>query len=227
MIDEKQVSLTLTTDNDIILDEDFDFDGFQVVRGEYFAHVREPSFTFFRDKVSVNTACIKKLSDVEYIQFLINSEKKQLALLPCKESDRDSFRWYTQSGDKRMPRQISSRIFSAKVLSMMDWNPDFKYKLLGKLIDTGKQVIFLFDLTSPEIFITESNDAGDKLSRRASYPAEWQNQFGIPVNEHPSSLKVSIFNGHAVFGVEDTTENAGKEEVPIEQPGDDEAVDMH
>ena len=40
-------------------DDAFSYDGYQVVRGEFFAHTYEPSFTFNSSKVSVNTACIK------------------------------------------------------------------------------------------------------------------------------------------------------------------------
>ena len=43
---------------------DFSYDGFQVVRREFFAHIFEPSITFNNCKVGFNTACINKLSDV-------------------------------------------------------------------------------------------------------------------------------------------------------------------
>ena len=49
---------------EVIDDDSFSYDGYQVVRGEFFAHIYEPSFTFNNYKVSVNTACIKKLPDV-------------------------------------------------------------------------------------------------------------------------------------------------------------------
>ena len=35
---------------------DFDFEGYQVVRGEFFSHLYEPSFSFNNDKVYVNSA---------------------------------------------------------------------------------------------------------------------------------------------------------------------------
>ena len=44
----------------VVEDDAFSYDGYQVVRGEFFAHTYEPSFTFNSNKVSVNTACIKK-----------------------------------------------------------------------------------------------------------------------------------------------------------------------
>lgn len=189
-------------DMEVIRDEAFNYEGYQVVRGEFFAHMYEPTFVFYRNKVFVNAACLRKLDDVEYVQILVNPEKKQLAVMPCRESDKDSFRWCTGSTN-RHPRQISCPIFYAKVQSLMNWTPDFKYKLLGKLIDTGSQLLFVFDLSTPEIFVPKDED--NRISRKATYPAEWQNQFGIPVSAHQNTLQVSVFNGHAVFKIEDNS----------------------
>ena len=30
---------------------------------------------------------------------------------------------------------------------------------------------------------------------------EWENQFGLPVEEHRKQLQVNIFNGYTVFGI--------------------------
>ena len=57
---------------EIITDEDFCYDGYQVVRGEFFAHVQEPSITFNNCRVALNTASIRKLPTVEYVQILVN-----------------------------------------------------------------------------------------------------------------------------------------------------------
>ena len=46
------------------LDEmDFSYDGYQVVRGEFFAHLFEPSITFNNNRVYLNMACIRKLPE--------------------------------------------------------------------------------------------------------------------------------------------------------------------
>ena len=39
------------------LGDDFDFDGFQVVRREFFAHTTEPAVSFNNCKFYVNSAC--------------------------------------------------------------------------------------------------------------------------------------------------------------------------
>ena len=197
------ITSTPTSQMEVIDDDSFSYDGYQVVRGEFFAHIYEPSFTFNNYKVSVNTACIRKLPDVEYVQILVNPIDKKLAVRPCREEEKDSFRWCS-SGKKRSPKQITCRIFFAKVISLMDWNPNYRYKILGKLIRSGNEILFIFDLTSPEIFPRTIKDNGNVTTARTpSYPEEWKNQFGIPVEEHQKSMQVNIFEGYAVFDIQE------------------------
>jgi len=190
---------------DAIEDANFSYDGYQVVRGEYFAHLHEPSITFNRSKVSLNTACLKRLPNVDYVQILVNSEERRLAVRPCGEDEKDSFPWSTI---KRKPKQITCRVFFAKIVDLMDWNPEFRYKLLGKLIKSGNEYLFIFDLTATEIYQrTIQEGEKPKTSRTPVFPAQWQNQFGLPVEEHGKQLQVNIFNGYTVFGIKDKENN--------------------
>ena len=198
----------------VVEDDAFSYDGYQVVRGEFFAHTYEPSFTFNSNKVSVNTACIKKLPDTDFVQILVNPDEKKLAVRPCQEDEKDSFRWCSATS-KRSPRQITCRIFFAKVVSLMGWNSAYRYKLLGKLIKSDNELLFVFDLTTPEIFVrSEKEDGKIKTSRTPSYPEEWQNQFGVPVEEHQNSLQINMFDGYAVFGISESNTTSTPEENP-------------
>lgn len=191
-----------TNEMPILDDNSFNYEGYQVVRGEFFSHIYEPSFTFNNYKVSVNTACIKKLPDFDYVQILVNPDEKKLAVKPCKEDEKDSFRWCSATS-KRSPKQITCRMFFAKVISLMNWNPDYRYKLLGKLIRSGGELLFVFDLTSPEIYRRISKKDGEPSSTKVpAYPESWKNQFGLPVEEHKRQMQISVFNGYAVFGLE-------------------------
>ena len=190
---------------DAIEDPNFSYVGYQVVRGEYFAHLHEPSITFNRSKVSLNTACLKRLPHVDYVQILVNSEERKLAVRPCREDEKDSFPWSTI---KRKPKQITCRVFFAKIVDLMDWNQEFRYKLLGKLIKSGNEYLFIFDLAATEIYqrIIQEGEK-PKTSRTPVFPAQWQNQFGLPVEEHGKQLQVNIFNGYTVFGIKDKENN--------------------
>ena len=77
-------------DDVIELRDDFDFDGYQVVRREFFAHTFEPSITFNNYKVYVNAACLNKFPHADCVQLLINRESRILGLRPCTEFERDA-----------------------------------------------------------------------------------------------------------------------------------------
>jgi len=119
-------SQTLSDDESILeMGEDFNIDGFQVVRREFFAHLREPAITFNDRKVYVNSACLAKFPHVEFVQALINPETKIFALRPCAEGSRGSFQWCLDSKGKRKPKPTTCTLFFAKLFSMMDWNADY------------------------------------------------------------------------------------------------------
>ncbi len=154
----------------------------------------------------MNTACLTRMPNVDYVQILVNPKDKKLAIRPSKEDEKDSFLWCTSKGTNRKPKQITCRLFFAKVIQLMDWNPDYRYKLLGKLIQSGSEYLFIFDLTATEIYQRLQNDnEKPKTSRTPVFPAEWQNQFGLPVEEHRQLLQVNIFDGYAVFGLKEKT----------------------
>ena len=74
---------------------DFNYDGYQVVRREFFAHINEPSVTFNNYKFYVNTACLNRFPQVDYVQVLVNQESRILAIRPCRAEDRDACAWCT------------------------------------------------------------------------------------------------------------------------------------
>ena len=150
-------------------DKSFSYDGYQVVRGEFFAHIFEPSVTLNREKVSVNVACLRKLPGTEYVQFLVNPTEKKLAVKPSSEEIKDSFRWCSGEGKNRKPKTITCRIFSGKVMSLMNWNPEYRYKILGKLIRAKSDLLFVFDLNCAETYRCREGGK-DSPSRSPLYP---------------------------------------------------------
>ena len=187
----------------LISEEEFSFEGYQVVRGEFFAHTFEPSITFNGGRLYVNMACLNKLPTVEYVQILVNQLTKKLVIRPCREDEKDSFRWGSNTV-KRKPKQVICRVFFAKLAEMMQWDSSYRYKLMGKLVSANQELLFVFDLFSTEVYQRSvSEDGKIHTGRMPVYPAEWQNQFGLPVSEHQKQLQINIFNGFTVFGIKD------------------------
>ena len=210
----------------IELAEDFSYDGYQVVRRELFAHLREPAVVIRRDSVTFNTACIAGLEDAVYIQILVNQDNKRMVVRKCEENDKDALRWCVAKPDKRKSRKMTNKIFSAMMYEMMGWNLDCRYKILGHKITFEDETIYVIDLMETEIFLdikrkkakkdtesqsttenannieeTASSDTEEikRKNRIPFYPKEWKDSFGLPVEEHRKALEINMLDGYAEF----------------------------
>ncbi len=186
-------------------EEEVDLNGFQVVRREFFAHTREPSIMFNDGKIGVNAACVRKLPDVDYVQILIHREKQLLAIKPCAELDLFSFQWGKTIKGKRVPRTVTGKLFHMKVCDMMGWNPNYRYKILGRLCRSNGDNLFVFDLKSAETYEKTVSEKGGKkqTSRVPVLPMEWKDQFGIPFEEQHKALQVNMFDGFTLFSLKE------------------------
>ena len=93
--------------------------------------------------------------------------------------------------EKRKPKQTTCKLFFAKIVSMMEWNPDYRYKLLGKLIHANRQYMIAFDLTATEVYqrTFPREGAKPKTSRTPVFPAGWQDQFSLPTKSISSPCR--------------------------------------
>ena len=225
-LEVSEVKPVLSEGDEIIdMGEDFDFGDFQVVRREFYAHLREPSISFNNSRIYVNSACLTKFPHTEYVQILINRNTKILALRPCREGERDSFPWCYASKGKRKPKQVTCKLFFAKIFTLMGWNPDFRYKLLGTVIHSKGEYLLAFDLSSTEVYQkTYVEGEKPKASRTPVFPSGWQNQFGLPFYEHRQSMQVNIFDGYAIYAIKDNT--AAKAETSSSDSDDDDTTKL-
>ena len=208
--------VVVVDEDDVEVDDSFNLSKFQVTHREYFANVNEPAITFCDGRVSVNTACLKKLPKTDFIQILINRETKMLVVRPCRESEIYSLQWcsYRARDGKRQPRKVTGRLFFLKICDLMNWNVDHRYRILGKLIRSNGQYLFVFNLASKETYKRNRVQKGEKpiVNRTPVLPAEWRDQFGIPYEDHQKALQISMFDGYAVFGIKEEGP-----EVPVSQ----------
>lgn len=189
--------MTLEANHDAV-EPAFCYDGYQIVRGEYFAHFAEPSLTFNRYKIYVNMACLRKAEGTNFVQVLVNSKKRKVVILPCGEDEKDSFSWCTPM---RQPRQVICPIFFAKIMNLMDWNPEYRYKMLGKKVSSGGAQLFVFDLTAAVAYPHQPQKKRSLASRPPFFPETWKNQFGVPAEEHRQTFRINVFDKYTVFSV--------------------------
>ena len=164
--------------------------GYQVTKAELFAHSREPAITIWENRIKFNMACLKRFPGVTHIQLLIHPEQKRLIVRPCQPDSPDSLRWAKGGKDKDISnRDLTCKLFAAKVFDLMGWDPQYRYKMMGNPAVYEGEMLYLFKLTDFELFVSGR--------RSKSYlPESWRDYFGTPVEQHEESYKIDLADGY-------------------------------
>ena len=191
-------------------DEETDLYNYEMVSGEFFAQIKEPAFTINVNKVYVNTAAVRLLPKVDYVKFMINRDEKKLVIKPCSEMDIQGYNWAKDKDGKRYPSHRTGEPFVQSLCMLMNWNPQFRYKISGKknrAKGDGEEIL-VFDLTSYKCFEKEISEDG-KISKRPVFPPGWNGTFGPKYGESNRTLQVNTFDGYTVFSLKGKENNTG------------------
>ena len=153
------------------LESTFSYDGYQVVRKELFAHLRDPAIVIRKDSITFNTACITGLEDVVYVHVMFNSDLKRIVVRGCDENDKDALRWCIAKPDKRKSRKMTCKPFSELVYKEMGWDTECRYKMLGYRISFEGETLYVFDLLVPRSSMrarSEKMEQTRKMHKRQS-----------------------------------------------------------
>ena len=182
------------------LEQEFGNFNFVVVRKELFAHLRDPAVTIRNKSITFNTACINGLEDVVYVQLLLCEDEKKFAIKGCNENDKDALRWCIAKPDKRQSRKMTCPDFAKKLYELMNWDPKYRYKILGYKIDFEGETYYVFDLLVTETF-REKPKKGEEVeetidTRKGYYPDDIAGTFGVPLEEHKRQTQVTVEKGY-------------------------------
>ncbi|MBQ8940693.1 MAG: hypothetical protein IJ062_02575 [Firmicutes bacterium] len=201
-------------------DQEINIDDYEIVGAEFFAQVKEPAFTVNVNKITVNVACVRLLPEAEYVKILIKRDEKKLVLMPCSENDIYGYRWAREKGGKRYASQRTGETFVLILCDIMNWNPDNRYKILGRRMFSKGEAILVFDLTVAQCFEKTNTEQNGKNARRMALPTGWNGKFGPTYGENQRTLQVDTFEGYTVFSVKGNSELLN-EKISDEQSSDE------
>ena len=165
----------------------FTLDGYQVVRNQ-FTQVRYegPSITITGDRISFNLFCMKRFVDVGYIQLLLHPTERKLAIRPCRKQDTHSIRWRPDAAKPIYSKSLSCQHFGNALFGIMDWNPDYLYRVRGVWAARGNEQIIIFNLSNamPAILVAQGEENSGSKRRVDMCPEEWNDDFGEEFYEH-------------------------------------------
>lgn len=183
-------------------------DGYEIVRAQYFSTLRNPAMTIANGKLRFNTACLKKFEDVEYVELLLNSVNRCVAIRPCEKTNPNAIRWGRLKDGKWCVSPVCCRGLAKTLFDIMEWEEDLRYRFRGRFIENGDEKLMLFELDEPEMIKSEEivlppkegkPESEEKTIKKEIYilPPEWSGTFGRPIT---SIAQVSIFEQKSYSG---------------------------
>lgn len=165
----------------------FNFDGYQVVRSQ-FTQVRYegPSLTISGQQISFNKFCMRCFENVGYVQLLLHPAERKIAIRPCKERDTHSIRWRPDPEKPLYSKTLNCQHFGNALYSIMEWNPDYMYRIRGTWAKRGEEQIIVYNLANavPAMLVTQDGEENVTRKRIELLPEEWTDDFGEEFYEH-------------------------------------------
>lgn len=161
----------------------FNFDGYQVVRGQFITARSEcPCISIANNRIVFNAHCARKFSDVSYIQLLLHPSERKLAIRPCRSDATHRIRWRPDSDRPIAQKTIRCPHFGNALYQIMEWNPDFLYRIRGTWAFNGSEQIIVFNLSNavPTVYLASKSDETEPIVKHRVdlCPDEWNDSFG-------------------------------------------------
>lgn len=163
----------------------FDLKGYQIVRGPFLSSIAPgPAITVSIKNISFNIGCVRKFSDISHIQILLHPADRKLAIRPCEANDTYNVNWRNNPDRPIYSKTFICRHFSVALYEIMDWNPDYIYRIRGVWAARENEEIIVFDLSEAVAVVVCSPDEASAKKRIVTFPEEWESEFGKEFYEY-------------------------------------------
>lgn len=126
---------------------------------------------------------------MEYVELLLNSVDRCVAIRPCKKSNPNAIRWGRLKEGRWCASTLGCRGLAKTLFDIMEWDEDLRYRFRGQFVEDGDNKLMLFELDEPEMIKVEeivlppkenTEDAEGETVKKTIYifPPEWAGTFG-------------------------------------------------
>ena len=83
--------------------------------------------TISNGRLRFNTACLKKFENVEYVELLLNSVERCIAIRPCDKNNPNAIRWGRLKEGRWCASTLGCRGLAKTLFDIMEWDEDVVY----------------------------------------------------------------------------------------------------
>lgn len=174
-------------------------DGYEVPPRTQFSMLKKPAVTLKVTKMDFNCAAIRLFAGITLVLPIFNRDKKRLAAVPCSEEESATVEWSRLKNDAYISKTITSPDYVEKIFEIMNWDRTCRYKALGRLAQTERGLVLIFDLQEAIMFAPKPVEYIDKITGQTKkrqvkyYPDEYKYKIGKSYNDYVAFQQQSLF----------------------------------
>lgn len=197
-----------------------DLDSYELPPRTQFSMLNKPALTFKHRQMTFNMAAVRLFKGVQYILPFTSSSKKRVAVVTCTEEESESVEWarYNAKG-AWVNKTITSDEYVSKIFKLMNWDPNGRYKVMGRVANSERGLILVFDLTeailftAPEEYVDKKT--GEVKKRQIKYyPDEYKDRIGKTYRDYVEKYQMSFFEPLSGYGEEESPPSSTQEATP-------------
>lgn len=176
------------------------FEGYELPPRTQFSMLKKPAVSIKYGQMTFNMACIRLFEGIQYILPLVNIGKKRLAVAICVEEESASVEWARfKKNEVWVNKTITSVDFIEKIYQAMNWRRECRYKVLGRLANSDRGLILVFDLDEAIMFTPMKEEYPDpktgeiKKRQVKYYPDLYKTRIGRSYNDYEQSRRINLF----------------------------------
>lgn len=173
----------------------------------YFRGLEADRYSFYRvPKALIKVDLFEKMSgdakllyavlldrmNVEYVELLLNSVDRCIAIRPCDKNNPNAIRWGRLKEGRWCASTLGCRGLAKALFDIMEWDEDLRYRFRGQFLEQGDNKMMLFAFDEPEMIKVEEivlppkenteEDEGETVRKKIYiFPPEWAGTFGQPI----------------------------------------------
>lgn len=174
-------------------------DGYEVPPRTQFSMLKKPALTFKLSKMEFNAAAVRVFPGITQILPVVNRAKRRLAAVPCNEEECSSVEWSRLKKEAYVSKCITAIDFVEKIFEIMQWDRTCRYKILGRLAQTERGLVLVFDFNEAIMFAPKPVEYIDQATGKTKkrqvkyYPDEYKYKIGKSYNDYVAFQQQSLF----------------------------------
>ncbi len=178
----------------------------------YFARLKTPAVNIRARSLEFSMSSVRLFEGVQYVLPMLNDKRKRFTIAICAEEELSSIEWAKLKNGKWINRTVTCPEYTQDIYRMMEWNGECRYKAFGRLSNSERGLVLVFELSKAVMFDPLPEEYLDKhtgkMKKRINkyYPDEIRMKLGRSYSDYEAAQRSSNFE--SLYGYTDTSGSA-------------------